>query len=93
MGIRIALGAERRQVLRLMLGDGMRPAFYRLLLGLATSPGAIRLIQPMLYGTRPFDAGVFATVAAMLLGVAALACLVPAWKASRIDPIQALRTE
>jgi putative ABC transport system permease protein len=93
MGVRIALGAERRQVLRLMLGDGMRPALYGLVLGLATSAGAVRLIQSMLYGTRPLDAGVYAVVAAMLLGVAALACLVPAWKASRIDPIQALRTE
>ncbi len=93
IGVRMALGAERGQVLWLMLGDGLRPALYGLALGLAISAGAVRLIQSMLYGTRPLDAGIFAAVAATLLGVAALACLVPAWRASRIDPIQALRVE
>jgi ABC-type lipoprotein release transport system permease subunit len=89
----MALGAERGQVLRLILGDGLRPAIYGLTLGLAASAGAVRLIQSMLYGTRPLDPAIFAAVAATLLMVAALACLVPAWRASRIDPMQALRAE
>ena len=93
IGIRIALGAQREQVLRLMLGDGLRPALYGLVLGLAASAAAVRLIESMLYGTRPLDPGIFAAVAATLLVVAALACLVPAWRASRIDPMQALRME
>jgi ABC-type antimicrobial peptide transport system permease subunit len=93
IGVRIALGAQREQVLRLMLGDGLRPAIYGLVLGLAASAAAVRLIQSMLYGTRPLDPAIFAAVAATLLVVAALACLVPAWRASRIDPMQALRTE
>jgi ABC-type antimicrobial peptide transport system permease subunit len=93
IGVRMALGAERGQVLRLMLGDGLLPALYGLVLGLAASAGAVRLIQSMLYGTRPLDPAIFAAVAATLLLVAALACLVPAWRASRIDPMQALRTE
>ena len=93
IGVRIALGAQRGQVLRLMLGDGLRPALYGLLLGLAASAGAVRLFQSMLYGTHPLDPAIFAAVAATLLLVAVLACLVPAWRASRIDPIQALRTE
>jgi len=93
IGVRMALGAERGQVLFLMLGDGLRPAFYGLILGLAASVGAVRLIHSMLYGTRPLDPAIYASVAATLLGVAALACLVPAWRASRIDPMQALRTE
>ena len=93
IGIRIALGAQREQVLRQMLGDGLRPALYGLVLGLAASAGAVRLIQSMLYGTRPLDPEIFAAVTATLLLVAALACLIPAWRASRIDPMQALRTE
>jgi predicted permease len=93
IGIRMALGAQREEVLRLMLGDGLRPALYGLTLGLAASVGAVRLIQSMLYGTRPLDPAIFAAVAASLLVVAALACLVPAWRASRIDPMQALRAE
>jgi putative ABC transport system permease protein len=93
IGVRLALGAQRGQVVRLMLGDGMRPALHGLVLGLAASAGAVRLIQSMLYGTRPLDPAIFAAVAAILMVVAALACLVPAWRASRIDPMQALRTE
>ncbi len=93
IGLRIALGAERAQVLRLMLADGLRPALFGLLVGLGASVGMVRFIQSMLYGTRPLDPAVFAVVAACLLVVAALACLVPAWKASRIDPMQVLRIE
>jgi putative ABC transport system permease protein len=93
IGVRMALGAKREQVLRLMLGDGLRPAFYGLVLGLMASAGGVRLIESMLYGTRPLDPAVFAVVAATLLTVAAAACVVPAWKASRIDPMQALRNE
>lgn len=93
IGLRMALGAQRRQVMRLLLGDGLRPALYGLVLGLLVSAGAVRLIQSMLYGTRPLDPAVFAAVAVLLLVVAALSCLVPAWRASGIDPIQALRSE
>lgn len=93
LGIRLALGAQRDRLLQSMLGDGLRPALYGLTLGLAASIGAVRLIQSMLYGTRPLDPAIFAAVAATLLVVAVFACLVPAWRASRIDPMQALRTE
>jgi predicted permease len=93
IGVRMALGAQRREVVHLMLGDGLRPALYGLGLGLAASVGSVRLIQSMLYRTGPLDPAVFACVAASLLLVACIACLVPAWKASRIDPMQALRNE
>jgi ABC-type antimicrobial peptide transport system permease subunit len=93
IGVRMALGAQREEVLRLMLGDGLRTALYGLALGLAASVGAVRLIQATLYGTRPLDPAIFVSVAASLLIVAALACFVPAWRASRIDPMQALRSE
>jgi predicted permease len=93
IGIRIALGAKRAQILRLTLVDGLRPALFGLLLGLAAGAGSVKLIESMLFGTRPFDPIVFAVVSATLLAVAALACAMPAWRASRLDPMQALRTE
>jgi len=93
IGIRLALGAQREQVLRLVLVDGLRPALFGLGFGLVASVGAARLMRSMLYGTQPLDPVVFTAVAAMLLLVAAAACMVPAWRASRLDPMQALRTE
>lgn len=93
MGLRMALGAHRGQVLQLALFDGLRPALIGLLLGLGLSVAVIREIQSMLYGTRPLDPSVFAAVACTLLLVAAAACAFPAWRASRLDPMQALRTE
>jgi putative ABC transport system permease protein len=93
IGIRIALGAQREQVLRLMLLDGLRPAFLGLVLGLAGSAYAVRQIKSMLYQTEPLDPAVFAAVAGTLMLVAGLACMVPAWRASRLDPMRALRTE
>jgi predicted permease len=93
IGIRIALGANRGQILRLTLSDGLRPALFGLLLGLATSAGSVKLIESMLFGTRPFDPAIFAAVSVMLLVVAVSACALPAWRASRLDPMLALRTE
>ena len=93
IGIRIALGAGREQVLRLMLIDGLRPALFGLVFGLGASALVVRLIRSMLYETEPFDPAVFVAVTATLLMVAGLACMVPAWRASRLDPMQALRTE
>ncbi|HEX4321716.1 MAG TPA: ABC transporter permease [Acidobacteriaceae bacterium] len=93
IGIRIALGAQREQVLRLILFDGLHPAIVGLVLGLAAGAGVTRFIQSMLYGTRPLDPTVFIVVSLTLLLVAAIACLAPAWRASRLDPMQALRSE
>ena len=93
IGIRIALGAARGRVLRLMLADGLRPAVLGLVLGLAASAGTARLIESMLFGTHSLDPAVFIAVAAVLLLVALLACMTPAWRASRLDPMQALRSE
>jgi predicted permease len=93
IGIRIALGAQRGTVLRLILSDGLRPAWIGLLLGLVASGFAVQLIRTMLYGTRALDWALFAEVGVLLAVVAAGACAIPAWKASRLDPMQALRTE
>jgi putative ABC transport system permease protein len=93
IGVRIALGAQRQDVLRLMLADGLQPAIIGLVMGLIASAGVTRLIQSLLYGTQPLDPIVFIAVSVALLAVAAVACLVPAWRASQLDPIEALRTE
>jgi ABC-type antimicrobial peptide transport system permease subunit len=92
IGIRIALGAHREQVLRMILVDGLGPAVIGLFLGLITSAAVGRLISSILYETAPQDPAVFAEVSGTLLLVAAIACVLPAWRASRLDPVQALRT-
>jgi predicted permease len=93
LGIRMALGARRDQLLQLMLIDGLRPALLGLGLGLLGSLAATRIFQSMLFGTKPLDPVVLSAVIGTLLAVAVLACLAPAWRASRLDPMQALRTE
>jgi predicted permease len=93
LGIRIALGAQRSQVLRLVLLDGLRPAFIGLGLGLIVSALVTRVIASLLYATQPLDPLVFATVATTLAAVATLACIMPAMRASRLDPMTALRME
>lgn len=93
IGIRMALGAQRGLVLRRVLFDGLRPALFGLAIGVCGGAAVVRLMRSMLYMTQPLDPAVFAAVAAALLLVAALACAVPAWRASRLDPMQALRTE
>jgi predicted permease len=93
IGVRIALGAKREHVMRKMLLDGMRPAVFGLAVGLAASLEASRLMRSLLYEIKPLDPLVFTAVAATLLMVALLACIIPAWRASRLDPMRALRTE
>jgi predicted permease len=93
IGIRMALGAERERVLRLMLLDGLRPALIGLVLGMGASIALTRLIRTVLYGTSPLDATVLALVVATLLISSTAACLVPAWRAARIEPVKALRSE
>jgi predicted permease len=93
IGIRIALGARRGQLLRLVLLDGLRPAFVGLAIGLAASVAVSRLVRSLLYATHPLDGIVFVSVIVTLLFAAAAACLLPAWRATRVDPLQALRAE
>lgn len=93
IGIRLALGAQQGELLRLTLLEGLKPAGAGLVLGLAGAAAATRMISSLLYGVQPLDATVFAAVAIILLAVAGAACLLPAWRASRVDPITALRYE
>ena len=88
LGIRMALGAQRDQLLRLMLVDGLRPALFGLGLGLLGSVAATRIFQSMLLGTKPLDPVVLSGVIGTLLAVAMLACLAPAWRASRLESSQ-----
>jgi len=93
IGIRMALGAQRSEILRLVLLDGMRPVVVGLILGLLGGAVAGTLIKSILYGTRPLDPIVFAGMIGSLLLTAIIASAVPALRACRIEPTQALRME
>ena len=93
IGIRVALGAQGRDVLRLVLGQGMWLTVVGLLAGLAAAFGAAQLIASLLYGVSPADPATYILVALLLAAVALLACLVPARRAAKVDPMVALRYE
>jgi putative ABC transport system permease protein len=92
-GVRMALGSSSAGILRLVLAQGLLLTLAGLLAGLVCAPMATRVMESMLYGVKPADPLTFAFVALLLLVVAAGACALPAWRASRIDPACALRTE
>jgi macrolide transport system ATP-binding/permease protein len=93
VGIRMALGAERGQVLRMVLSQGLRLAGAGIALGAFASAGVSRLLESMLYGVSGFDPLAYVAAAGVLLLIAGAANLVPAITASRIDPVRALRSE
>jgi putative ABC transport system permease protein len=93
MGIRMALGASSADVRDLILVQGMKPALAGVVGGIAGALIATRLLSSMLFNVSPMDPSTFAAVALGLMGVAVLACLLPAMRATRIDPTIALRRE
>ncbi|HZI61978.1 MAG TPA: ABC transporter permease [Pyrinomonadaceae bacterium] len=93
IGIRMALGAKRGDVLRLVVRQGMIMALIGLVIGLIGALSLSRVMTSMLHGVSPTDPLTFAGVSIVLLGVALLACLIPARRATRVDPIVALRNE
>jgi putative ABC transport system permease protein len=93
IGIRVALGAQRRDVLKLVMAHGMVLVFAGVALGLALSIGGMRLIQSLLFGVSPTNALTFALAAVGLTLVALLACFIPARRATKVDPLIALRYE
>ena len=93
IGVRMALGAHRRDVVRMVLADGLRLVLVGTALGLAAALGGARWLESFLYGVSGRDALTFAAVPVVLALVGLVACLVPARRASRVDPLVALRSE
>jgi len=93
IGVHVALGATASQVRRMVMGRGLLPVFVGLALGLAGAVGGVRLLDSLLYEVDPIDPPVYLGVCATLLLVAGTASLVPAVRASRLDPVEVLRSE
>jgi ABC-type antimicrobial peptide transport system permease subunit len=93
IGVRLALGAEPASVARMVVGQGGLVALAGIAIGLATALAGSRLIESLLYGVSSRDPGVFATTTVMLLALALLACWLPARRAARLNPLEALRAD
>ena len=93
IGIRMAMGAEASRVLRLVMAGGLGLAGLGLALGIAGALGVTRVMQSLLFGVTATDATTFLAAPMVLAGVAAAACFIPAWRASRLDPAVVLREE
>ena len=93
IGIRVAIGAGRGQVLRLVLGSGVGLALVGIVLGLAAAASLSRLMTTLLHDVQPGDPATYAAVAGALTTVAIVASLIPAWRATRVDPVRALKAE
>jgi putative ABC transport system permease protein len=93
IGVRMALGAETRHVLRLVVGQGLATVLAGLAIGVGTALALSRTMQGLLFGVTANDPATFAAVVAVLFFVGMVACYVPAWRATRVDPTTALRAE
>jgi putative ABC transport system permease protein len=93
IGVRMALGAQRRDVLKLVLGQGIKLVATGLLIGTVGALGSTQILAHQLFGVTAVDAATFGSVSALLVAVALLACYVPARRAMKIEPMAALRCE
>jgi predicted permease len=93
IGVRLALGAPPGNILSLVVGRGMRLAGVGVAVGLVSAFGAVRVLSRLLFGVRPTDPATYGVVAAALAGIAFIACYLPARRATRVDPVVALRHE
>jgi putative ABC transport system permease protein len=93
MGIRLTFGASRRDLLRLVIGEGVWLAGMGVIAGALGAFGVTRAMASLLYEVKPFEPALFAVLAIALTGVVVLACYIPARRATRVDPMVALRYE
>jgi predicted permease len=93
IGIRMALGAQMGDVLRMVIYDGLRPTVIGFAIGLAGALALGRVVASMMFGVKATDPATFVVVSALLAVVALAACVIPAWRAARVDPMTALRDE
>ena len=93
LGIRLALGATRGDILRLVAGYGLKLTLAGIILGLVGAIAGGRVLSSMFYGIAPYDPPTLVIVTAVMLGVGLLASLVPAWRAVRVEPMEVLRHE
>jgi len=93
IGVRVALGADRGDVLRMILGQGLRTIFIGVAIGIAGSLALTRAVESLLFGVTPTDPLTFGGVTLLLVGAALLACFIPARRATKVDPMVALRHE
>jgi putative ABC transport system permease protein len=93
IGVRMALGAARGEIYRLVLGDAVRLSARGVAIGLIAAVPAARLLRSQLYGVSPSDPLTYAGIVVLLMGVAVVATLLPARRAARVDPMIALRAE
>jgi putative ABC transport system permease protein len=93
IGVRTALGAQRADVLRLIVGSGARLAAVGVAVGVAAAAVSTRALESMVYGVGVRDVGAFVGGALLLVAVALAACLLPARRATRVDPMTVLRSE
>jgi putative ABC transport system permease protein len=93
IGVRAALGASRGDLVRMILRQGMSLTVAGVVAGIALTLAFVRVISGMLFGISQSDPGTYVAVTIVLGGVAVLACLIPAWRAARVDPAMTLRSE